>query len=72
MNYAYHRIKAWQHEVIRERDQKVVAFLVKGAPGHWHIVSADSDDVLVQDVGAYIEDAKEAFLAYAKRRRGHL
>jgi len=68
MKYTFRREKAWKYEVVRQRDNKVVALLIRG--DGWHIFSADSEKVIAIHIADYLEDAKIEFQALAQKRRG--
>jgi len=72
MTYKYRRVSAWNYEVIRDRDKKVIAYLWRGTPQNWHLVSIDGKTVIISTIGTLLGEAKNGFQAYADKRRGHL
>jgi len=71
MNYTYRRKQAFHYEVVRERDERTVAVFIRGNLHSWYIVSADSEKMIAGEL-RYLQDAKDEFEAYAKRRRGQI
>ena len=68
MNYTFRRVHHWVYELVRHRDKKVVARLVKGSG--WHVFSADSKKIIALDIAHNLDAAKKEFLVIAKKRRG--
>jgi len=71
MNYSYRRKEVSLYDVIRTRDNKVVAVFIRGAYHKWFILSADSDRYIAGPI-QLLENVKKEFETYAKRRRGHI
>lgn len=71
MNYTYRRKRAFHYEVVRDRDEKIVALFIRGGLHSWNIISADSEKIIAGHL-RYLQDVKDEFEAYAKRRRGQI
>jgi len=69
MEYTFRRVCGWNYDILK--GEKRIAFLLRGSGYRWHIFKADSSKDIATNL-QNLKAAKEFFVDYSTRRRGHL